>query len=133
MDENCELVLSHQNKTIMRIKTKSTLIISGFMLITSISFGQEMCTNVVKTSNPSAMFSYLSAKYGEENTEQLVINIQDYEIENNVTVLCESDFKNTISRFSELIEGTSDLDEKNRLLERKARFILLNTIEEIIQ
>lgn len=117
----------------MRIKKKSTLLLSGFILLTSISFSQEMCSNVVKTSNPSPMVSYLSAKYGEENTEQLVINIQHYEIENDVAVLCEADFKNTISRFSELIEGTSDLEEKNRLLERKSRFILLNTIEEIIQ
>lgn len=117
----------------MRNKTKSTLLLSGFILLTSLSFGQEMCTNVVKTSNPSPMVSYLSAKYGEENTEQLVINIQTYEIENNVEVLCESEFKDAISRFSAMISSAGDLEERNRLIERKARFILLNTIENLIQ
>lgn len=102
------------------------------MLISKFNFSQEMCFHVSKKSNASELVTYLSEKYGNENAEQLLINIHNYENVNNVSVLCVEEYAKTVERFQSLIESTTVLEEKNRLSERLNRFVLLSTIEDQI-
>lgn len=90
---------------------------------------EPTCEHIVRHKATPAFLKYLFQTYGVEETEQILLRMKVYEVENNVKVLFSKDFNVMMEKLNSLISNTSNSEEINRLNDRKAIFVKFETIE----
>ena len=114
----------------MQVKIKTLISVSVFSFITNFSFSQnETVSHVVKKSNQSEMISYLFSKHSVEESEQILLKIRNFEVLNEVKVLCKEEFIYLNSKLDFQIKNTLDTELKALFEAKKQKLVLLNTIE----
>lgn len=114
---------------------KSILLTSSFIFLAQLAFSQssnEYCFNYKKTSNPAPVIEYLFKKYGESNSEKILLNMRNYEIQHGVQVLFQDEFYLMMEKIDQAIQNSTEADRINELLEKKSKFVLFSTIENQI-
>lgn len=86
----------------------------------------------VNHSEIKPLLEYLFKKYGIEASETICLNIQDYEMRNNVIVLFEEKYTKMVSDLDNEIQQTNNSEELLKLQTKKSRLINFQTIEHLV-
>lgn len=76
------------------------------------------------------LLQYLFEKYGVEESELIMINIQLYEEQNLVKVLDQNTYLNYVENINAQIDVTSDVEKIEELQSLKSKVISVLSIEE---
>lgn len=93
---------------------------------------EPFCTITVHKQETPSILIYLFDRYGIEQSELIMINLQEYEINNNVKVLDNESYLNYISQIDEQLVGLTDEEKINDLLSLKNRVVNIISIEDDI-
>jgi hypothetical protein len=93
---------------------------------------EPFCKIIVHYSNTPPLLKYLFSKYGIEDSERITVNIQTYELENNVSVLDDRSYLEYVANIDNQLVGQTD-PEKIAIIEaEKLKVINILTIETIV-
>lgn len=91
-----------------------------------------ICVHTIRHRNVSPLLDYLFKKYGVETSEQIVLNMQSYELEHSVFVLHSSEYNLLMERMANLMAIAANQSELDRLQERKSKFVKFEDIEVLL-
>ncbi len=100
----------------------------------STSFSQNSLNAEVFTVNnqPKRLLAYLFDKYGIQESELILLKVRQYEAENKVIVLSQTDYSTQIERINAKILIEVDVDMQIQLETEKSKIINFILIEEYI-
>lgn len=119
----------------MRFSILALLFTSVFMWTSSFGQNESEQVYVSHTSydnDPKPLLSYLFQKYGIEETELIILRIQEYETVNNIQVLEDSAYQREIEKINLLISNAQDSQEIITLNNLKNRISSILSIEPIL-
>ena len=89
-------------------------------------------TITVSHSEVPSLLQYLFDKHGVEASERICLNIQDYELENNVKVLYDYKYDEQIKAIDSELRNTASNFQRTRLEEKRRRFTKFSDVEAIV-
>ena len=114
-------------------KIATILFLSGTF---GIGFSQAqdgpLCYYSVMHEETPALLAYLFEKYGVEHSEAILLNVQEYEAENDVKVLHLDRYTLLMKQLNHAIQQASGNETATLLLEKKAKLVLFTTIEHLV-
>jgi hypothetical protein len=116
-------------KTLLLILTVCTFSISG---LSQNNTNEPFCTILVHYTNTPPLLSYLFSKYGVEDSERITTNIQNYELENGVTVMDDKSYLEYIGNINQQLIGQTESVKISILESEKLKVINILTIEAIV-
>jgi hypothetical protein len=119
----------------MKKITTTILLFLALGSINSMALAQEndpICVHVIRHRDISPLLDYLFNKYGVEVSEQILLNMKNYEAEHEVFVLFSSEYNLLMERMNNLMFTASNQSELDRLQERIAKFVKFEDIEDLL-
>ena len=117
------------------MKTLLTLVIIFTLSLSVFSQNdnnEPFCTILVHYNNTRPLLAYLFSKYGIEDSERITTNIQNYELNNNVTVMDDKSYLDYITNIDNQLTGQTDPDKISILESEKLKVFNILTIEVIV-
>jgi hypothetical protein len=93
---------------------------------------EPFCTITIHKQEIPNLLNYLFQRYGIEQSELIMINLQEYERIHNVKVLDNEAYINYVSRIDEQLDGLIDAEKLAELLHLKNKVVNIIAIEEDI-
>lgn len=83
-------------------------------------------------SNPNVLIQYLSGQYGYEDSERILLNLRNYEDQNQVIVLFDKDYQLVKSRLENGLITSKDADIISSLQKKLAQLVNFKDIETLL-
>ena len=94
---------------------------------------QPEASIIIKSSEQlKPILNYLFNTYGIEDSERILLNIHNYELENNVKVLFENQYTEEIQKIDAALATKKTTEEYIRTAQYKAQIINFSQIESIV-
>ena len=116
---------------------KEILILFSVLILSLNSYGQNesnepYCIIFVHSDNTPLLLTYLFSKYGVKYSENIMVNIQNYELNNNVTVMDNKTYLEYIENLDNQLIDQTDPNKISILESEKLKAVNILTIEAIV-
>ena len=116
-------------KKILTLLTILILSLNGF---TQNENNEPYCIIFVHSDNTPLLLTYLFSRYGIDDSERITLNIQNYELNNNVLVMDNKTYLEYIENIDNQLIGQTDPNKISILELEKLKAVNILTIEAIV-